>query len=613
MNKYTGAISSVLVAGTLVFANCSSIDVNKLAKQQGLTVTPSPLEVYGQEVPFNMEAALPAKSMKEGYTYDIMLQYAPQNGEPVAAGTVSFKGDDYKDVKNAPIVNKALSFPYSDGLGNGQLQFLGRATKVKNGKVKETNKGAYMALPNGMGQGLITTSTLIKAPLTVVYADHGYNTGEEYEPVNFEFFFQVGSSKLTKQQLKGQQAKDMEAYIAAKNPTRTVAIVGTHSPEGPTSINTRLANDRPVAVEKFYKDIQKKTKAEGGDINFVIKPVVDNWAQFIELLKTTNALTDAQKDEVMSIINGPGDFVSQQLKLQTLPYYGKMFKAIYPPLRNAKTEILKIIPKPTEAQMAALAEGIANGTISQDSLKNIQMMYVASISDDLAKKEAYYKTAVKMEDSAVAYNNLGATYMAMAAAANFVGDAGNGKAMDLVKQAKQQFEAAIRKGDLAEAYVNMASVELIMGNIPAAQGYMNKAEGMNLSASAKEGLNAEKGYMAFRRGDYDQAIQDFSAAGKVTSAVYDKALSYLLKTSKSGGKDFGMAEAAFNDAMATNANNPWAFYGAAITQARKGNANGVMDYLAKAVKLDKNLAAKAASDLEFRAYWADAAFSSIVK
>ncbi|MEH0157237.1 hypothetical protein V6R21_24200 [Limibacter armeniacum] len=608
MNKYTSALSSVLVVGTMM-VSCNSVNVEKLAKEQGLSVAPSPLEVHGDSVVFEAEAQLPAKMMKEGYTYDILMQYNPENGEPIEVGTVSFNGDDYADNPNAaPSAKERFAFAFDENLDRGQIEYLGRVTKTKNGKVKESNAGAYAAIPN-YGQGIITTSKLVKPTFIANFADHGYNTGEEYEPQNVDFYFLKNSSALRYSEKRGEEGKELQEYVAAKNPTRTVTITGSHSPEGPTDINTKLANERPAAVEKYYGQLQSKYKYDDSvtSPNFVTKPVIENWTPFKAELEATDKLTDTEKDEILSIVNGSGDFVSKELKLQSLSSYKKLLRYVYPPLRNAKAEILQIKEKKTEAEIAALASKISTGQESLEALSSEELRYAAHMTPDMDEKEKIYEAALRKGDDAVAHNNLGAVYFAKAKKATSEEDK-----MALIEKAVPHFESAAKMSELPEAYANLAGAKLMKGDVAGAEEALAKASGSS-NASVAASVNAVNGYVAITKGEYDSAIQYLSSAGNDADVLYNKALAYTLKSSKELSDDFSSAEAAVKEAIAADANNAKAHYLAAVIGARTANAEMVTKSLGDAVKADSSLAEKAAQDLEFAGYWQDASFLEAIK
>ncbi|MBB3698141.1 tetratricopeptide repeat protein [Flammeovirga yaeyamensis] len=602
MNKYTSALSTVLAAGTLFFTNCSNVDVNKMAEEQGLTINPSPLELHGDSVVFDIDTKLPAKTLKKGFTYDVVVQYNPNDAEPIEVGVVSFNGDDYADAPEAtPSLSERMAFAYEDKFERGQLEYLGRATKVKNQKVKETNDGAFAAMPNGLGQGVITTSKNYQPVFIANYADHGYNDAEEYIPTNVDFFFLQGSSVLRYSEKRGEQGKALTEYVSASNPTRTVTITGSHSPEGSTEANTKLANKRPEAVQSYYESLLKKYKVEEGEApQFVTKPVVENWSAFKAILKDSDKFTDAEKDEILSVVNGSGDFVSKQLKLQSLASYKKLFRYVYPPLRNAKSEILEIKDKLDPEVIKSRAASIADGQMALDSLSTPELLYAAHFATDLDAKVKIYEAAIRKDDSAIAHNNLGATYFAQAKAAD--ADA----AAALIEKAIPHFETAAKSNSMPEAYANLAGAKLTKGDVEGAQADIAKANSSNPSVAAT--TNAVKGYVALSEGDYDGAIQYFSSAGDDATVLYNKGLAYLLKAEKSGATDFSQATAAFGESINAQ-DNAWAHYGNAIVAARQSKA----DEAIKEIKAAGDLKTKAAQDLEFFALWENADFQAATK
>ncbi|OHX67830.1 tetratricopeptide repeat protein [Flammeovirga pacifica] len=602
MNKYTSALSTVLAAGTLFFTNCSNVDVNKMAEEQGMTINPSPLELHGDSVVFDIETKLPPKLLKKGYTYDVVVQYNPNDAEPIEVGVVSFNGDDYADAPEAtPALSERMAFGYEDKFERGQLEYLGRATKVKNQKVKESNDGAFAAMPNGLGQGVVTTSKNYQPVFIANYADHGYNDAEEYTPTNVDFFFLQGSSALRYSEKRGEQGKALTEYVSASNPTRTVTITGSHSPEGSTEANTKLANKRPEAVQSYYESLLKKYKVEEDQApQFVTKPVVENWSAFKAILKDSDKFTDAEKDEILSVVNGSGDFVSKQLKLQSLASYKKLFRYVYPPLRNAKSEILEIKDKLDPEVIKSRATSIADGQMALDSLSTPELLYAAQFATDLDAKVKIYEAAIRKDDSAIAHNNLGATYFAQAKAAD--ADA----AAALIEKAIPHFETAAKSNSMPEAYANLAGAKLMKGDVEGAQADIAKANSSNPSVAAT--TNAVKGYVALSEGDYDGAIQYFSSAGDDATVLYNKGLAYLLKAEKSGATDFSQATSAFGESINAK-DNAWAHYGNAIVAARQSKADDAI----KEIKAAGDLKTKAAQDLEFFSLWENADFQAATK
>src|SRR5574339_149428 len=107
--------------------------------------------------------------------------------------------------------------------------------------------------------GVITTSKLVLPSYFAAFAGHGYNNQEELIPVIIpDFIFEQGRSVLRNSEVRSDKGKQLDAFIASKNATRTVTITGTHSPEGAERINSRLSPDRAAAIEKYYRQQMKK-------------------------------------------------------------------------------------------------------------------------------------------------------------------------------------------------------------------------------------------------------------------------------------------------------------------------------------------------------------------
>src|SRR5688500_17736030 len=177
--------------------------------------------------------------------------------------------------------------------------------------------------------GIITTSQLVKPVYFAAYAEHGYNNQQELEPVIIpDFIFEQGRSVLRNSEIRSNKGKQLDAFIASKNATSTVTVTGTHSPEGAERINARLSPDRAAAIEKYYRQQMRKYdyQQQADQIRFILKPVVRDWNEFKNELSSYEGITSEQKTEYLNIVNGGGDFESQEKQLQRLPTYRKVFR-----------------------------------------------------------------------------------------------------------------------------------------------------------------------------------------------------------------------------------------------------------------------------------------------
>jgi len=301
-----------VIIGALSLSSCTLPKMIKAAKEQKLEVKPNPLEVHKDTVNFDFSGNLPVKMLQKGTVYTLNTFYKYGESE-LALDPVVLRADDYPNSKTEETkISKAYSFPYKDAYKVGTIEVQGVASKGT--KSKTTPR-----LP--LATGIITTSKLVQNSYYAAFADHGYNNQEELVPVIIpDFIFERGRSVLRASETKADKGKQLDAFIAAKNVTRTVTITGTHSPEGAERINSKLSEERAQAIEKFYRAEMKKYDYKGAadSIKFILKPVVDDWTEFKNALAAYDGITSDEKSEYLNIINGGGSFEDQEKQMKKL-------------------------------------------------------------------------------------------------------------------------------------------------------------------------------------------------------------------------------------------------------------------------------------------------------
>jgi hypothetical protein len=587
-------VYSFLIFGALTLAGCTLPKMVKMSKEQQLTVTPNPLEVHKDTVVFEMAASLPVKMLKKGTVYTVNTYYKSAS-EETALEAIPFKAEDYPNSKvEQPKVTKSFSFPYKPSMKVGTLEVEGVASKGEKTK-------ASPRMP--VATGMITTSKLVKPVSYAAFAMHSYNNQEELVPVVIpDFIFEQGRSVLRTSEVKSAKGKQLDAFIASKNATRTVTITGTHSPEGAERINAKLSPDRAAAIEKFYRAEMKKYdyKGKADSINFILKPVIQDWTGFKDALSTYEGITSEQKAEYLNIINAGGTFESQEKDMKRLKTYRKVFKDVYPTLRTAKTEILVVKDKKTDAEMSVLSKQVVQGSLSADTLSFDEMMYAATLTPSLEEKAGIYEAATKKGTNWTAHNNLGAVYIAQAGE-------NPSNASALADKAAAQLEIAQRIQDAPEVHANLASVHMLKGNAYAAWAHAAKALSSGLAGDNVAGVNGVKGSAEIVKAQYSAAVSSESAAIDNADNLFNKGLAQVLN------KDYQNALTSFKEATAKNSNLAIAHYGAAVASARLNNADGVVSNLTSAVKADPSLKEAALSDLEFTKYASTEAFRNALK
>ena len=587
-------VYSFLVFGAITLAGCTLPKMVKMAKEQNLTVTPNPLEVHKDTVSYEMAVNLPVKMLKKGTVYTVNSFYKYGESE-LALDPVPFKAEDYPNSSaEQPRVTKSFSFPYQPTMKSGKVEVEGVASKGT--KVKKTERLA-------IATGVITTSKLVKPVYFAAFAAHSYNNQEELVPVIIpDFIFEQGRSVLRPTEIKSTKGKNLDAFIASKNATRTVTITGTHSPEGAERINGKLSPERAAAIEKFYRAEMKKYdyKGKADSINFILKPVIQDWADFKTALSAYEGVTSEDKAEYLNIINAGGTFEDQEKQMKKLKTYKKIFKDVYPKLRTAKTEILTVMDKKTDAEISVLAKQITQGSVNADTLSFDELMYAATLTPSLEEKAAIYEAATKKGTNWTAHNNLGATYIAQA-----IENSSN--AAGLADKALAQLEIAAKLNEAPEVHANLASVHALKGNAYASYNHASKALSAGLGGDNAAGVSGVKGAAEIVKALYADAVRSESSATDNADNLFNKGLAQVLN------KDYQNGLTSFGEASSKNSNLAIAHYGAAIASARLGNADGVVSHLTMAVKIDPSLKESALNDLEFAKFATSEAFRNALK
>lgn len=580
--------SNVAVAffvGLTLFSGCNSLkNMVKLAETQQVDVVPSPLELHGDSVKVDMSVVLPPKMLPQKYKYNLGSYFTYGDSE-LAVGQMSFDAVDFPDSKTTTSrKSAAYSFLYSPEMSSGTYEVEGVAVDQSGGNLKTRRYEK--------AQGIITTSRLVEDVFYSSYASSGYNDQEELIPTTVELYFPQGSSVLSRSETRSENGKEFTAFIADKNVTKTVTITGTHSPEGTETINSDLSGDRAKAIEKYYRAQMKKYdyKDMSDDIKFILKPVVADWTEFKNALNEYDGLVGPQKAEIIKIVNGAGTFEDKEKSLQKLDSYKGIFKTIYPKLRAAKTEVLTVKEKKTNAEIAILAKQVADGSASADTLSSAELLFAATLTPSLTEKEAIYKAATKKDGSWQSHNNLGAVYLELAKAAE-------GKdRKSYVEKAMTQLEIAANKNSSTDVLANQASANLMQGNKDAAYDGIVAALAKNPSSEKAAGMKGVKGAIEIKRGEYDAAFESMKSAKETDQVAFNRGLALLLN------KDYENAATGFGNAAEKNDKFAKAYYASAIASARLKQPLKVVKSLKKAIDLDPEMKEKALKDLEFVNY-----------
>ncbi|MGB3586285.1 MAG: hypothetical protein WBA23_07095, partial [Tunicatimonas sp.] len=381
-------------------------------------------------------------------------------------------------------------------------------------------------------------------------------------------------------------------------------ITGTHSPEGSERVNANLSEDRAGRIEEYYREQMDSYDYQGAadSIEFILKPVVEDWGQFRDSLQNYDGISSSEKNEYNSIINGSGSFEDKEDQLHQLPTYRKVFADIYPKLRTAQTNILTVMDKKTDSQISTFAKQISSGSYNTDSLSQEELMYAATLTPSLEEKQGIYERAVESNDSWSARNNLGAVYIATAM------DASESEMSSMLDEAVTNLEQSVRMKDNAEAHANLALVYAVRGDTERAKQEIDKANGMEPSEqNARAGMNGVRGAIQIMNGEYQEAVSTLSNAGEAAENSFNLGLAQILTD------NYENAITSFEEALNMEDGMAKAQYGIAIANAYLQNESGMTEALSAAVQGDPSLRERALNDLVFTNFKESEAFRNALQ
>lgn len=549
---YLSAAGLALVA----FTSCNS-KLDALSADN-FTVTPSPLETVGNDVPTTINGRFPQKYMKKKAVVTVIpeLRYA---GVKTVGQPATFQGE--KVVGNDQTVSYKLggnyvmkaNFPYNPAMLSSEL-YLNFEARV--GKKVVTIPAVKVA------DGLIATSQLVYLTLasanTATAAD-GFQR-EISRQQNAQIKYLISQAKVRTSELNTTSVKDFikvlrdikadQKGLALDN----VEVSAYASPDGTLKFNTGLAENRKGSAQQYVNGQLKKTKL---NTNVDAKYTAEDWDGFQELVAASNIQDKEVILRVLSMYKDPEER-EQQIKNLSVAFR-ELANEVLPELRRARLTVnYRVIGRSDEEIRAQYAADASKLTVEE-------LLYAATLTNDAAERKAIFNKATELyPQDKRAYNGLAQ----LAYAAGNLSDAEN---------------ALTHAEGLPEAYANGALIALEKGNINGAEALLGKA----LTAG---NYNEVLGNLQIARGNYAQAAQNLKGINTNSAA-----LAQILN------KDYVSAAqtlAAVNNADAITD------YLKAVLAARTGQVEEGAQALRAAIAKNANLRDLASKDLALKTVFA---------
>ena len=556
-----------ILSMTLLFASCGK----PLVAPEQLTCNPNPLTVVGNKVNATITGTIPAETFNKKGTL-IVTPVLKFDGQEVKSASFTYVGEkvtesgikiSYETGGNPSIT---ASFDYVPEMAKSELYLQFEAF---------AGNKTYEIPEIKVADGVVATSKLVSTCPTevkpAVTADKFQRIIQEVQEADIQFLIQQSGlrySETRSEEIKNLTAAIVDASTNEKKAVNNFEISGYASPDGEMNLNTKLAERRQTAAKGFIARELKKQKVK---VEVDSKFTAEDWDGFQKLMEASNIQDKELILRVLSMYNDPEQRETEIKNLAAA--YKNIADEVLPQLRRSRLTLTTDLIGKSDEEISALV----NSDPKQLTVE--ELLYAATLVSTAAEKEDIYKkvTSQYPEDYR-GYNNLGIVVF------------GEGKAEAAARWYAKALEIEPNNADVN---YNAGVAAMALEDLAKAEIYFGKAAGTNSD------LGVAMGTLYLKKGNYEKAKTSFGAA-KTNNAAIQQILE----------EDYN---AARNTLAAVAEPNAMTAYLQAIVGARTNDRETVYSSMTTAVAKNKDLAKKAATDIEFAKFAADEKFTAIIK
>ena len=552
----------------LLISSCSGLNkMKEAAKQIQYKVDPEVLEAHQGKVAMSFTANVPAKMWDKKVVAEITPILTYEGGQD-AYPAINVQGEAAQS--NGQTISYTnggqIKYPKQEIDFNDKQRVSDLIVRIKFTRGSKTLEVTSKELGIELAKGVIATSTLLGSEPGVSAASKDQFVRDNYEDKVAEIVYLINQAEVRNGQLKKEDVVAINNYLKElnedeKKSIKSIAVSAYASPDGSTDLNTKLSGKREASANKYVEKTLKKAKI---DAQVESKATPEDWDGFKKAVEGSDIQDKDLIIRVLSLYTDP-DVREKEIK-NLSSVYKVLAKEILPGLRRSTITVTGELKGKTDDELKAT---------DKNSLNVEELLFAATIEPE--KQVEYYDAAIKnFPNDYRAYNNKGVALYKK-------GDVDGAKAL---------FEKAESVKAAPEVENNLGVIALAKNDINAAKEYFGKAAGTGAE------LDENLGVTALFEGDYEKAE---SYLGNSTSC--NAALVKILLDK-------------FDAAIATlNANKEeigLKYYLKAVAYANKADKDNALENLNKAIKIESKWKEYAKTDMEFRAYFNDSNFKTIV-
>ncbi len=574
MKNFNLKIMAVMLVTAAVLTGCG---LNKMVRNydEMIRYTPktNPLELHGGEIAVEFDGVVSEKYFHRSAKIELtpVLRYDDKEME---LSTIYLRGE--KTEGEGQVINQGspsnFSFAevvtYEEGMEN--MELVVKALIYKEGKEDDKTE---LPVREGLAFGTIVTPTTVEKDEDIALSPHGYELETTVKKSTNIYFAYMKHNlnwqyKLNKEEENKESIKEFEQFIEKGWKIKSVEVNAWASPEGEVAYNEELSEDRAKTAEEYINKLLKDAYEEEVEVETSAKG--EDFDGFMKLL---NASDIEDKEAIANVINSELEPAERERKVKDMTIIYEEIEKILEPLRKAELIVTVFEPKKTKEEIAELS------TSEPSELDDKELLYAATLTDDLDTKEAIYKSATELyPENYRGFNNLGYVYL---------------KKEDTEKAAEYLEKANQIEPDNGYVLNNLGVVASWNGDYDNAKSYYEASQGKGIRS------NYNIGNIMIVEGDYEAAISSYSGR----TCTYNIALAHMLNEN--------LTAATTNIECAPKTAKT--YYLTAVIGARRDLNNMLYDNLKKAIELDPEYKEYAKNDLEFYEFSSQAEFQEIVK
>lgn len=562
---------ALLILAAAVLSSCGGLNkMVKNADQVVYSVTPEVLEMHGGAVDVTVDVQYPAKyfNKKAVLTLTPVVKYdgGETELEPIVVQGESVT-ENYTVISNATGGSGKVSdsFDYEDQMLKSEL-FV---------KISADMKGKTAVFEDvKLADGIIATPNLVVvAPKTLTFSDKFQRVIPEDYVTDIKY--KINKADVRKAETKKEDVAGMTSFLKAANANDRVELKGIEisayaSPDGELELNEKLSKKRQGTAEKYLSGQLKKADISATEELLSLMATAEDWEGFKRLMEASEI---QDKEMILRVLSMHSDSEVREQEIKNLAaVFEVIADEVLPELRRSKFTVSVDNIGWSDEELTELWSSNA------DTLTLEELLYTATLMEDMAVKEDIYKKATEVFSSCVrAHNNLGWTQFAQ-------------KEYDA---AESSFMAAKEIKDLDIVNNNLAAVALVKGDTEKAE------ELFAASLGAGQDVNYNLGIVNIINGKYDEAVGYFGSAPS-----FNAALAIFLNDK---------SETAARTLASLESESAVRYYLMAVIAADQDKPESAVEHLKNAVAKDASLKERAKKDLEFARLFNDAAFKAVVE